>query len=79
MPYLPCIAYRYRIEENTKAVLLLQIRDDTIDNWNEPFETNNLVNFMLTPATMLQHKWFNFNITFKMTNTIILHNGMIAQ
>ena len=35
-------------------MLLLQIRDDTIENWNEPFKTNNLVDFMLTPPTMLQ-------------------------
>ena len=65
MPYLPCIAYRNRIEENTKAVLLLQIRDDTIDNWNEPFETNNLVDIMLTPATMLQHNWFKLQGYFQ--------------
>ena len=48
-----------------KAVLLLQIRDDTIDNWNEPFKTNNLVHFMLTPAAMLHHNWFKLQAYFQ--------------
>ena len=47
------------------AVMLLQIRDDTIENWNEPFETNNLVDFTLTPATMLQHNGFKLKAYFQ--------------
>ena len=65
MLYLPCIVYRNCIKENTRAVLLLQICDGTIENGNEPFKTNNLVDFMLTPATMLQHNWFKLQEYFQ--------------
>ena len=65
LPYLPCITYRSWIKKNTSTVLLLQIRDGTIENWNEPFKTNNLVHFMLTPAAMLHHNWFKLQAYFQ--------------
>ena len=46
------------IKENTGGVLLLQIRDRSIDNWQQPFETQSATDMMVTPATMLQHNWF---------------------
>ena len=46
------------IKENTGGVLLLQIRDRSNGNWQQPFETESATDMMVTPATMLQHNWF---------------------
>lgn len=45
------------IAANTSGVLLLQLRDRPIDEW-EAKEPNNLTDMIVTPATMLQHNWF---------------------
>lgn len=46
------------ILKNTGGVIILQIRDRNIDNWQEPFETTSATDVIVTPATMLQHNWF---------------------
>ena len=45
------------IAANTSGVLLLQLRDRPMDEWEEK-EPNNLTDMVVTPATMLQHNWF---------------------
>lgn len=45
------------LRENTSAVLIVQMRDRMIDNWQEPFETGSVTDFIIKPATMLQHNW----------------------
>jgi hypothetical protein len=46
------------IKQNTSGVLILQLRDRVTDNWDQPFESNSLMDAIVTPATMLQHNWF---------------------
>lgn len=57
--------FRDWIKENTKGVLILQIRDRTNDNWIQPFETNSATDMIVTPATMLQHNWFKLQDYFQ--------------
>jgi hypothetical protein len=45
------------IAANTSGVLLLQLRDRPLDEWEEK-EPNNLTDMVVTPATMLQYNWF---------------------
>ncbi|HNU87714.1 MAG TPA: patatin-like phospholipase family protein [Ferruginibacter sp.] len=45
------------LKENTRAVLVVQMRDRMLDNWQEPFETGSITDFIIKPATMLQHNW----------------------
>lgn len=45
------------LKENTSAVLVVQMRDRMLDNWQEPFETGSITDFIIKPATMLQHNW----------------------
>ncbi len=45
------------LAENTSAVIVLQMRDRMIDNWQEPFETGSITDFIVKPGTMLQHNW----------------------
>ena len=43
--------------KNTSAVIILQMRDRMMDNWQEPFETGAITDFIINPGTMLQHNW----------------------
>ena len=33
------------------------MRDRLMDNWQEPFETGSVTDFIIKPGTMLQHNW----------------------
>lgn len=43
---------------NTSKVIILQMRDRKLDNWQEPFETGSVTDFLIKPGTMLQHNWY---------------------
>jgi hypothetical protein len=45
------------LKENTSAVIILQMRDRMLDNWQEPFETGAITDFLVKPGIMLQHNW----------------------
>ena len=49
--------FRDWLRENTSGLLIIQMRDRLIDNWQEPFETGSITDFIIKPATMLQHNW----------------------
>jgi len=46
------------LQENTSKVIVLQLRDRKQDNWQEPFETGSVTDFLIKPGTMLQHNWY---------------------
>jgi hypothetical protein len=46
------------IRENTSGVVIVQLRDRTNDGWQGPLETGKATDFLLKPASMLQHNWF---------------------
>ena len=48
------------IRENTGGIVLVQIRDRRIDNWQQNFETGSITDILVKPATMLQQNWFKF-------------------
>ena len=45
------------LKENTSAVIVLQMRDRMLDNWQDPFETGTITDFIIKPGIMLQHNW----------------------
>lgn len=46
------------LKENTSKVILLQLRDRSINNWEHPEEGNNLFNLMTAPFLILQNNWY---------------------
>jgi Patatin-like phospholipase len=46
------------IKQNTNGVLIVQIRDRPLDNWQQPYESSSITDMIVTPATMLQHNLF---------------------
>jgi hypothetical protein len=45
------------IKENSSGVLILQMRDRMTNNLQQPFESGNISDIVVKPATMLQHNW----------------------
>lgn len=45
------------LKENTSHVVIVQLRDRMLDNWQEPYETGSVTDFIIKPGTMLQHNW----------------------
>lgn len=46
------------LKANTSKVIILQMRDRMQDNWQQPFETGSVTDFLIKPGTMLQHNWY---------------------
>lgn len=48
------------LEMNTSKVVLLQIRDRSLGDWDKPYESNNLISLFTKPFLLLQNNWFKF-------------------
>jgi hypothetical protein len=46
------------LKENTSKVVLLQIRDRSLGDWDKPHEGNSLINSLTQPFLVLQHNWY---------------------
>jgi hypothetical protein len=46
------------IEENTRGVLILQMRDRMDGGWEHPFEADNLTDNAVKPLFLLQNNWY---------------------
>jgi hypothetical protein len=46
------------IAQNTRGVLLLQIRDRMDGGWEHPYETTNITENAVKPFLLLQHNWY---------------------
>ena len=46
------------ISQNTRGVLIIQIRDRPTGGWDYPYVTENIGDHATKPFLMLQHNWF---------------------
>lgn len=46
------------ISQNTRGVLIIQLRDRPSGGWDYPYETENIGDHATKPFLMLQHNWF---------------------
>lgn len=46
------------INQNTKGVLIIQLRDRPAGGWDSPYVTENIGDHATKPFLMLQHNWF---------------------
>jgi hypothetical protein len=64
------------IVENTKGVVLVQIRDRMDGGWDNPYEFNDLVQNATKPFFLLQHNWYKMMEYFqKDMTTYFLNNS----
>lgn len=58
----PCLrfidVFKDWLKENTSKVVLLQIRDRSLGDWEKPTEGNTLISLMTTPFLILQNNWY---------------------
>jgi hypothetical protein len=46
------------LKANTSKIIILQLRDRMLDNWQEPLGTGSITDLLVKPGTMLQHNWY---------------------
>ena len=46
------------IKVNTSKVVLLQIRDRSLSDWDKPTQDDDYLSFLTKPFAQLQHNWF---------------------
>jgi len=46
------------IEQNTRGVLLIQIRDRQTGGWESPFESTDITEIITKPLLLLQYNWY---------------------
>lgn len=46
------------IKENTSKLVIVQIRDRELADWDRPFDTDNFLGFLTKPFMILQNNWF---------------------
>jgi hypothetical protein len=46
------------IRQNTRGVLIIQLRDRPAGGWDYPYVTDNIVDHATKPFLLLQHNWF---------------------
>jgi hypothetical protein len=65
------------IQENTRGVLILQIRDRTAGGWEVPYVSDDITDHITKPFLLLQHNWFKMMEFFQndMLNYYTTHSG----
>jgi len=65
------------IEQNTRGVVLVQIRDRMDGGWEHPYEYDNLTENAVKPFFLLQHNWYKMMEYFQgdMANYFISNSG----
>ena len=65
------------IEENTRGVLVIQIRDRMDGGWEHPYEYDNLTDNAVKPFFLLQNNWYKMMEYFQgdMANYFVTNSG----
>jgi hypothetical protein len=51
-------AFKGWFQQNTSKVVLLQLRDRGLGDWERPFESSNLMDWLTKPFLLLQNNWY---------------------
>jgi hypothetical protein len=46
------------MKENTRKVIVLQIRDRSLSDWDKPFESKSYIDLLTRPMLLLQNDWY---------------------
>lgn len=53
------------MRHNTEKVVLIQIRDRQIGDWDRPYEANSIIGFITKPFLLLQSNWYRLQDYFQ--------------
>jgi len=48
------------VRKNTSKIVLIQIRDRSINDWDAPYESNSFIGAFTKPMFLLQNNWYRF-------------------
>lgn len=72
-------SFRSWIEENTSKVVLIQIRDRKLGEWDEPKENSSLLSFLTKPFLLLQNNWFRLQDYYQNDQLEYMYNTFGTQ
>jgi hypothetical protein len=68
--------YKTWLQQNTGGVVIIQLRDRRMDNFQHPFENTGITDLLVKPATMLQHNWYKLQDFSETNQYSYLHDGL---
>ena len=68
--------FRDWIFKNTGGVVIVQLRDRVVDNWQQPFETGAITDVITKPATILQQDLFKLQDYAESDQFSYMHDAM---
>ncbi len=63
------------LQQNTSKVVLIQIRDRSMSDWDKPLESNSLIGFLTKPFLILQNNWFKMQDYYQHDQLSYLHQS----
>ncbi|CAN5175188.1 hypothetical protein BH11BAC6_BH11BAC6_03080 [soil metagenome] len=67
------------LKENTSAVVLIQIRDRPLGDWNRPNEQGSILGTVTKPFLLLQHNWYQLQDFYQADQLNYLSRGFGSQ
>jgi len=67
------------IKENTSAVVLVQIRDRSLGDWDKPYESKSFLDLLTKPFLLLQNNWFKLQDYYQYDQLAYLQKNFGSQ
>jgi hypothetical protein len=71
--------FRDWIRENVSHVVLIQIRDRALGEWEKPFDNNSILSFLTKPFLLLQNNWFKLQDYYQNDQLDYMFDGLGPQ
>lgn len=67
------------LHNNTSKVVLINIRDRRLGDWDRPYETNSILSFLTKPLLLLQNNWFKLQDYYQTDQLDYLYDAFGPQ
>jgi len=67
------------IQANTSKVVLIQIRDRTLGDWEPPSESNSLISLATKPFLLMQNNWFKLQDYYQADQLAYMYQNLGPQ
>lgn len=71
--------FRNWLKDNVGKVVLIQIRDRRLGEWDEPKENSSLLSFLTKPFLLLQNNWFRLQDYYQNDQLEYMYNSLGDQ
>ena len=63
------------LQANTSSVVIIQLRDRAVDDWDKPLDGNSITSFFTKPFLLLQNNWFKMQDYYQHDAIEYLHRS----